>query len=104
MIIIKLVAVDRFRHGAELGNRFGRFPADVFGIASNTGDTAVHGRFGNGCSYSRSYPFVSSLILRARTAMAPRKMPGNTMTLLIWLGASDRPVPTTLAPASFAEA
>ena len=34
--------------------------------------------------------------------MAPRKMPGNTFTLLIWLGASLRPVPITRTPAAFA--
>ena len=38
----------------------------------------------------------------ARQSSAPRKMPGNASTLLIWLGKSLLPVPTTAAPASFA--
>ena len=33
---------------------------------------------------------------------APLKIPGNASTLLIWFGKSERPVPTTLAPASLA--
>ena len=32
----------------------------------------------------------------------PRKMPGKMRTLLTWFGKSERPVPTTLAPAAFA--
>ena len=30
------------------------------------------------------------------------KIPGNATTLFTWLGKSERPVPTTLAPAAFA--
>ena len=33
---------------------------------------------------------------------APLKMPGKATTLLTWLGKSERPVPTTFAPAFFA--
>src|SRR5699024_5811165 len=46
--------------------------------------------------------FMPSVILLALTFKAPLNMPGNANTLLIWLGASDLPVPTTLAPAAFA--
>ena len=38
----------------------------------------------------------------ARTSNAPRKMPGNASTLLIWLGKSLRPVATTFAPPALA--
>ena len=30
--------------------------------------------------------FISSVISRARTSSAPRKMPGKQSTLLIWFG------------------
>ena len=42
------------------------------------------------------------MISDARTSKAPRNTPGKASTLLIWLGKSLRPVPTTAAPASFA--
>ena len=48
--------------------------------------------------------FISSVILDARTSIAPRKIPGNTATLLIWLGASERPVPAMRTPAAFISA
>ena len=38
----------------------------------------------------------------ASTSNAPLKIPGNANTLLIWFGKSDRPVPTTFAPACLA--
>ena len=38
----------------------------------------------------------------ALTASAPLKMPGKAITLFIWLGKSERPVPTINAPAAFA--
>ena len=47
--------------------------------------------------------FISSLISDARQSSAPRKMPGNAKTLLIWLGKSLLPVPTTAAPALIAK-
>ena len=53
-------------------------------------------------SASAAAIFISSLMSLARTSSAPRKMPGNAETLLIWLGKSLRPVPTTAAPASLA--
>ena len=37
------------------------------------------------------------MIAVACTSNAPRKMPGNASTLLIWLGKSERPVATTRA-------
>ena len=40
---------------------------------------------------------MPSVIAVARTSKAPRKMPGNASTLLIWLGKSERPVATTRA-------
>ena len=46
--------------------------------------------------------FISSLISLALTSRAPLKIPGNAKTLLIWLGKSLLPVPTTTAPAFFA--
>ena len=46
--------------------------------------------------------FISSLISLARTSNAPRNTPGNTSTLLIWFGKSERPVATTFAPPFFA--
>jgi len=45
---------------------------------------------------------ISSVMVRARTSNAPRKIPGNPRELLTWLGKSERPVATTTAPASFA--
>ena len=41
--------------------------------------------------------FMPSVIEVARTSKAPRKMPGNASTLLIWFGKSERPVATTRA-------
>src|SRR4051794_24031887 len=41
--------------------------------------------------------FMPSVIAEARTSKAPRKIPGNASTLLIWLGKSDRPVATMRA-------
>ena len=41
---------------------------------------------------------MDSVISLARTERAPLNTPGNTSTLLIWLGKSERPVPTTAAP------
>ncbi len=41
--------------------------------------------------------FIDSVIAVARASKAPRKMPGNASTLLIWLGKSERPVATTAA-------
>ena len=38
----------------------------------------------------------------ALTSKAPLNIPGNTNTLLIWLGKSERPVATTLAPPALA--
>ena len=46
--------------------------------------------------------FISSLISRARTSRAPRKIPGNPRTLFTWLGKSDLPVAMILAPAFLA--
>ena len=46
--------------------------------------------------------FISSVICVARPSNAPLKIPGNATTLFTWFGKSERPVPTTLAPASFA--
>ena len=40
---------------------------------------------------------MPSVIDVACTSNAPRKMPGNASTLLIWLGKSERPVATTRA-------
>src|SRR3989475_13110834 len=45
---------------------------------------------------------ISSLIILALTSNVPLKIPGNPRELLTWLGKSDRPVATILAPASFA--
>ncbi len=45
---------------------------------------------------------ISSVIVLARTSSVPRKMPGNPMELLTWLGKSLRPVATTAAPAALA--
>ena len=45
---------------------------------------------------------MASLISPARTSSAPRNTPGKARTLLIWLGKSLRPVPTTAAPAALA--
>ncbi len=46
--------------------------------------------------------FMASLISLARQSSAPRKIPGNASRLLIWLGKSLLPVPTTAAPACLA--
>ena len=46
--------------------------------------------------------FISSVICFARPSNAPLKIPGKATTLLTWLGKSERPVPTTLAPAFLA--
>src|SRR4030042_1949968 len=45
---------------------------------------------------------ISSVIVLARTSRAPRKMPGKPSELLTWLGKSERPGATILAPASLA--
>src|SRR5438552_14598833 len=45
---------------------------------------------------------ISSLIIFALTSSVPLKIPGNPRELLTWLGKSDLPVATILAPASFA--
>ena len=42
--------------------------------------------------------FIPSVICTAPQDSAPLNRPGKTSTLLIWLGKSDRPVPTTAAP------
>ena len=42
--------------------------------------------------------FMFSVIREARQSRAPRKMPGNASRLFIWLGKSERPVPTIRAP------
>ena len=42
--------------------------------------------------------FMPSVICTAPQDKAPLNRPGKTSTLLIWLGKSDRPVPTTAAP------
>ena len=44
--------------------------------------------------------FISSTILVLLTIRAPLNKPGKTRTLLIWLGKSDLPVATILAPPS----
>ena len=41
--------------------------------------------------------FISGVMRRAPASSAPRKMPGNASTLLIWFGKSERPVATTAA-------
>src|SRR6476661_8429456 len=41
--------------------------------------------------------FMAGVMRRAPASRAPRKMPGNARTLLIWLGKSLRPVATTAA-------
>lgn len=46
--------------------------------------------------------FISSVICVARPSRAPLNMPGKAITLFTWLGKSERPVPTTFAPAAFA--
>ena len=48
-------------------------------------------------SASAAASFMPSVIAVACTSKAPRKMPGNASTLLIWLGKSERPVATTRA-------
>src|SRR5437016_8703065 len=45
---------------------------------------------------------ISSLIALALTSRVPLKIPGNPRELFTWLGKSDRPVATILAPVSFA--
>ena len=45
---------------------------------------------------------ISSVMSLARASKAPRKIPGNAKTLLIWLGKSLRPVATINAPPSLA--
>ncbi len=45
---------------------------------------------------------ISSVMVLAKTSKTPRKMPGKPKELLIWLGKSERPVPTMRAPASLA--
>ena len=45
---------------------------------------------------------ISSVIVFANTSSVPRKIPGNPIELLIWLGKSDLPVPTIRTPAAFA--
>ena len=44
--------------------------------------------------------FMDSVMSVAITARAPLKIPGKASTLLIWFGKSERPVPTTAAPAA----
>ena len=51
-------------------------------------------------SASAAASFISSVMRVARASRAPLKMPGKATTLLIWFGKSERPVPTTRAPAS----
>lgn len=51
---------------------------------------------------SAAASFISSVICLARPSRAPLKIPGNAITLFTWLGKSERPVPTTLAPAALA--
>ena len=51
---------------------------------------------------SAAASFMRVVMLVARASRAPRKTPGKARLLLIWLGKSLRPVPTTLAPASAA--
>ncbi len=51
---------------------------------------------------SAAASFISSVIYVARPSSAPLKIPGNAITLLTWFGKSERPVPTTFAPAAFA--
>ena len=46
--------------------------------------------------------FIDSVMLWAPTSKAPRKMPGNASTLLIWFGKSLRPVAMTAASPSAA--
>ena len=46
--------------------------------------------------------FIGSVIPVALASSAPLKIPGNTSTLLIWLGKSERPVATILAPPALA--
>ena len=48
-------------------------------------------------SASAAASFMPSVIAVACTSKAPRKIPGNASTLLIWLGKSERPVATTRA-------
>ena len=48
-------------------------------------------------SASAAASFIPSVIAVARASKAPRKMPGNASTLLIWFGKSERPVATTRA-------
>ena len=45
---------------------------------------------------------ISSVMVLAFTSSTPRKMAGNPMELLTWLGKSERPVANTLHPCSFA--
>ena len=45
---------------------------------------------------------ISSLIIFALTSRVPRNIAGNPIELFTWLGKSERPVATILAPASFA--
>ena len=46
--------------------------------------------------------FIFSVMAAARTSSAPRKIPGNATTLLIWLGKSLRPVAMTRTPPALA--
>ena len=45
---------------------------------------------------------ICEMCIRDRPSRAPLKIPGNAITLLTWLGKSERPVPTTFAPAALA--
>src|SRR3972149_10430774 len=56
----------------------------------------------NFASASAAAMHISSVIVRARTSRAPRKIPGKPSELLTWFGRTERPVATTRAPASFA--
>src|SRR3989304_451962 len=81
--------------------------------AASRGKTSQSSMVGKMCSSSSCPPIwsarawaaakhISSVMVCARTSRVPRKIPGKPRELLTWLGKSERPVATILAPASFA--
>src|SRR5699024_9414498 len=79
--------------------------ATASATAGATGGSSAEGTMWSGASSSPSRStrasaaasFMASVIRVAPPSSAPRKMPGNASTLLIWFGKSLRPVATTEA-------
>ena len=86
------------------------FAATATATRGKTSHSSIVGRMCSGerlvsampASAAAAATHISSVIVRARTSSAPRKMPGKPRELLTWLAKSPRPVATTAAPAAIA--